>query len=373
MPKIDHESVLELLDRIYSAAARETSVSDALGFFSERLGDFGASIYYHDPIIGDVSVGEITGVEPDIIHGYYNANGSDNPLFHAGIERLMSGEVVTAEELIPFEKLKETDYFKECLSLMGMRRSLAVMISGRGQRWASVATAGAEEAGDYNSSHKEFARHFQRHFARAMHILELFEEAELSRQVFQTSLELLPVGIMLATDSREVLVANSRARKLLRAIPGSRRHGKLSLGTSAHKRDQFVKWWELLNMLQTSDGACYQDDDLSPIWEVEVSRIAMTSSVQMTDQTWMVTLKEHPGDEWLSEKYLTQRYALTRKEAVVCSHLCRSGDAVSVARVMGLSPHTVRTHLKSAFAKTGTKNQTQLALKLANAGMAKLD
>ena len=57
---------------------------------------------------------------------------------------------------------------------------------------------------------------------------------------------------------------------------------------------------------------------------------------------------------------LMERFRLTPAEARVALHLIDGGDIASCAEAAGVSPGTVRTQLKSIFAKTGVNRQAAL-------------
>ena len=57
---------------------------------------------------------------------------------------------------------------------------------------------------------------------------------------------------------------------------------------------------------------------------------------------------------------LARAFGLTPAETRVALHLIDGGDIASCAHQAGLSPGTVRSQLKSIFAKTGVKRQSEL-------------
>jgi DNA-binding CsgD family transcriptional regulator len=61
------------------------------------------------------------------------------------------------------------------------------------------------------------------------------------------------------------------------------------------------------------------------------------------------------------------RYRLTPAEARIALHLAGGGDIAGYAAASGVSPGTVRTHLKAVFAKTGVHRQAALANLVARA------
>ena len=58
------------------------------------------------------------------------------------------------------------------------------------------------------------------------------------------------------------------------------------------------------------------------------------------------------------------RFDLTAAQARLALFLAEGGTIIEYAAAMGVKVSTVRTHLKSIFAKTGVKRQTELAILL---------
>jgi DNA-binding NtrC family response regulator len=67
------------------------------------------------------------------------------------------------------------------------------------------------------------------------------------------------------------------------------------------------------------------------------------------------------------EQALTE--VLSPRELEVAQALVRVGDADTVARTLGVSPHTVRTHLKSMFRKLDVHSQSALLSRLYGLGV----
>jgi DNA-binding CsgD family transcriptional regulator len=60
------------------------------------------------------------------------------------------------------------------------------------------------------------------------------------------------------------------------------------------------------------------------------------------------------------ERRLRDEYNLTPTEIRVAMHLGGGGTVASCAETFGIAESTVRSHLKSVFAKTGVRRQAQL-------------
>ena len=70
------------------------------------------------------------------------------------------------------------------------------------------------------------------------------------------------------------------------------------------------------------------------------------------------------------ERALRDAWGLSPKEIDVTLHLVDGGTVASCAEAMDIAESTIRTHLKSVFAKTGRNRQSQLASLLQNSATA---
>ena len=65
-----------------------------------------------------------------------------------------------------------------------------------------------------------------------------------------------------------------------------------------------------------------------------------------------------------SIELLRQSYGLTRAEAQLAQALLRHGSLAACRQALRKSSETLRTQLKALFAKTGTRRQSELLVKL---------
>jgi DNA-binding CsgD family transcriptional regulator len=60
------------------------------------------------------------------------------------------------------------------------------------------------------------------------------------------------------------------------------------------------------------------------------------------------------------EEYLKETHRLSPQETRIVLHLVDGGSVATCAEALGVAESTVRTHLKSVFAKTGVRRQAEL-------------
>ena len=366
------EQDLELIDAVYGATTGENTLNDSIRSYLSLQDESAGVLFHFDSIMNNSSDLEIIASDEELVrlaHSVFDTySGSsgvvENPLITASFDRLAAGEILASNEVMPYAELQRTDYYRQVMEPLGVRISLGLLAGGRGQKWLTLASSSTEKR-DYTDSQFARARLFQSHVSRAIHLLELLDEAGRAKKQFENAMQRMPYGIVLVDDDRRVLFHNapagslvSRSRSL--ALPG----GRLEVGATAHQRSQFGQWWKHMVASMASDGASYSGADLDFIWEIEASRVAALSGTGALARRWMLTLKERSDSSELTAESIQRRFDLTPAEARVCLFLCSNGDAVSAARAMELSPNTVRTHLKSVFNKTNTRNQGELAIAL---------
>jgi DNA-binding CsgD family transcriptional regulator len=71
--------------------------------------------------------------------------------------------------------------------------------------------------------------------------------------------------------------------------------------------------------------------------------------------------------------WIMDGYGLTQAEAKVALAASSGLSIPETANRLGLSPNTIKTHLRRIFAKTGTSRQTELARLMASIGLLRPD
>lgn len=89
------------------------------------------------------------------------------------------------------------------------------------------------------------------------------------------------------------------------------------------------------------------------------------SARDLFQQGHALVLLNVPGDSLDPDEGMLQfAFNLTPAEAKVAKSVASLGGAAPASGALGLSANTVKTHLRSIFAKTGTRSQSALAVLL---------
>ncbi|MCQ4167210.1 helix-turn-helix transcriptional regulator [Tahibacter harae] len=365
----DPAALLPVIDRIYAAAAREVPLDEAFQAFAELMGDFVAALFVHDPVPGGAVMESAAGLDRHWPGEYNRRWSSRTPLLQRGLGELMAGRIVSSEDIMPWDELVETDYYREFYAPLGCRYSLGVLVAGDGRRYASLVTARGERAGPYQARHRALIAAVRSHLGRALHMLEFFEGATLSLDLFRQAMDQLPFPVLLLDDQRRVVYANQRAAARLQQGDGIvESRGRLS--ASGAERDSFEQGWnQLVQDALAAEGRFRIRGSGDPVpLRLEATRIGVSGATAAGGRLWLLRLCEGTFSRRQLALDWRTRFGLTGSECRVGTALLEHGDAVSVAAALGMAENTVRAHLKNMFAKTATRSQAALVLRLAMEG-----
>lgn len=362
----------ELIDLLYGASTGEVPLARPMEMFTRLQEDMGAGVWHVDSITGQNTDVETIVADPairiatDTVFAAYSERHADlgNPLIERSADRLYAGEVLSNLDVMPDDEWSEHHYYEEVWKPLGISESMAWMARGKSQRWMVFSTS-RNSRQPYQQQHYARSRLFRGHMERALQILEIVREADATQRLFEQAVCAMPCGMLVVDDGRQVLFENPAAEALLRQTPAlSTRGNRLRVGSSAAEQARFDSWWRLLLHSSEVPGAIFDDVPMGNVWQLDVTRVSSAGGVVGPGRRWLVGFKQRPSGSYPTVGYLAERFGLSRAEARVCTALCANGDAVSVANALNLSANTVRTHLKSAFRKTGTNNQVALAIEL---------
>jgi DNA-binding CsgD family transcriptional regulator len=78
------------------------------------------------------------------------------------------------------------------------------------------------------------------------------------------------------------------------------------------------------------------------------------------DPRWIVFQFDPERQVILVAAILAQELGISAREAEVAAHLSTGKSLKHISQCLGVSDHTVRTHLKTIYAKTGLRSQAEL-------------
>ena len=198
------------------------------------------------------------------------------------------------------------------------------------------------------------------HFARAIKIAKRLVDLDEQHNVVLSLLDRMPIALVLVDANARVIETNALADESLSSGDGlSIKSNVLDSGSENNKR--------LLNaieMMSKHDPAITRGQSLSLTNEktqnnvmLFIAPLKQHDSHQASVAVFISQRKSLPSS--LPEKF-SKHYGLTNKEIQVTEQLTRGLSIKDISEESCVSPHTVRSHLKSILRKTNTSRQVEL-------------
>ncbi len=198
---------------------------------------------------------------------------------------------------------------------------------------------------------------------RELHRLRLEAETRL----LQTAANCADAAILIFGESGNILFANRRADALI----------------SKQTEDELTVDWKnehrqpLFRLLCAKVGEIFEGTEPSP-WrdwlevsdgsELTVELVELSTDDDRFGPAVMATLREVAGPPAQRVDDFAALHQLSPREHDVLRLLVQGFDTGGLADRLGISPHTVRDHLKNVFRKTSTRSRSELLSALAGAG-----
>ncbi|WP_343587054.1 helix-turn-helix transcriptional regulator [Herbaspirillum sp.] len=368
-----------LVELIYEGAtAPERWTRDIMPAIADYL-EAPAGILYsflHTPQNGGYFF--LHGIEQDHVDQYVQKYYADDVWKIAMAERnqYVTGNLVVGDELIPRAQLLQSNFYKACLSRNENMVQLLGSIVFGSESETSLPTIcsffrGSHHA-DFNETDRTRLRLLGPHLSRSLGVMHRLRSTELTLATSQAALDRLASGVLLLDAAGTVTFTNHAAQRMLADRDGLRLHrhshqaglGNLMAETvSASKAigdaiaatlriDPYATphFSKSLTVPHLSSPARYVLQFSALGSHNEFGGSAFAAIVFITDDANKIAI---------DPAVLQQAYGLTLTEARVAVALLDHESAREVADTLGVSPNTIRTHIKNIYSKLGVDTRAR--------------
>lgn len=280
-----------------------------------------------------------------------------------------TGECGIGRELCDWDDLHKLDYFHEFAAPTGVKGLLGMIVDDGSKPSAAPLTV----IGLYRRPGlEEFSHQDKRVFAAvhaplqlALHTHWALARSREAGRTSQALLDVIPKPLLVLSHDGEVLHANAAGADLLsQNVWAGAQYGKLvRLGQlDAHSLAASLRQVGL-GLLQTHVLWKHSSDDLSasatarlvPLEESNACRAAWPHAAALL-------LIDEPQEDHQARRLgrIASQYRLTDAELRLTAALVDGATLADFAERHGVSVHTVRTHLRNIFDKTGLHRQADL-------------
>lgn len=351
----------ELVDLIYAALLGERTWEDFLKALSEQLPDGVATLFYHDSEKSRGSWDLVYGADASALRdgGYY---ASINPWMKRAATRQV-GVGVISDQMLPVNELKRTEFYTDFV--YGRFRTRAAvgltMVREEGKSFLlSVLTS--REDPDENARAAQLLTQLAPHLRRAFHYFRAGPKHRQIAEIAGSLFDSADVGVLVVGEGGRLKTASGSAERMLTEGRCARLNplGRLRLCDA-----------EAAQVLQRMLDRTEED-----------APRAFTRVINGTKATLVRVMKdrfaayfEGPTVVLLLEPVLRPRaleledfvksHKLSSAEARALVGLLEGKNAAAIAAEASLSRETVRTQIKSLYAKLGAAGRIDVIRQVA--------
>ncbi len=287
-----------------------------------------------------------------------------------------AGTALLGAQLVPDAEIRRTDLYQLVLRPAGFAHLILVPFLNEPGSLGEVTLGRPENRERHSAGELAIANLLARHLRRSFAIARRIQQAWMQATQLEEVLGRLAIGCLLIEASGRLVVANPEAEAVLgRNRPLRLVGARVVADTAANRR----KWQRLLGRLTPAGGAAegtavtLETEDGVPFRVLAIPlRPTRCEAVGLTPPApdlGLVVIGEARPRSDRGAAALARLYGLTEAEAGLAVALLEGQSLQDHAERRQRSLNTVKTHLKSVFAKTGARRQTELVRALAALGL----
>jgi DNA-binding CsgD family transcriptional regulator len=346
----------ELIDLIYAALLGEATWSDFLDRLSDNAPDGRTILFSHNMSQSDEYLAMTSRCEGPEIESYAAHYVNVNPwLMHCAVRKVGLG--IYSDEIIPVEQLHKTEFYNDWLAPNDVECSIGVTIDKNGDCPLIISTVTSRADPELNRAFSEQLTRIAPHLRRAARFYRNSPARWAGFDLGASLFDALDVGVVIVGENGSIKTISRTGQELLDggALMSVSPLGQLRL------RDDDAQAALRAMLKRTYDGSktvsLLSNGTKLTLIAVEKDRI----SLYFEGPTVAILIQPAGlGSRPVGIDRIAGVYGLTNSEQRALAGIVDGKTVTRIAEEAGLSRETIRTQLKSLYAKTGTSGQTDL-------------
>jgi DNA-binding CsgD family transcriptional regulator/PAS domain-containing protein len=358
---------LELVDLIYDAAGD----AGRWGCLLERLGQVlngsAGSLHSQHRNSQQADVAASWNINSDLITEYVSHYSRVNPCFGVGTNLIREGAVNPRQALCSDQLLLASEFYNDYLQRLDAFHGVAATILEDGTTSANLTIFRPKRSNPIDQAECDLLSVLMPHFQRAFQLHNRIQGLEQKGAAAADALEQLPVGLVMLSADGKVLQVNGAASAIL---AGQRALRVTSRGLVAEIPSENQRLQRLIRGAITtgtgkgldSGGAILiAPGGLKRSLQVLVVPLRTRAVRICNDVPVAAVFITDPDREPVSEaQVFAQLFRLTPAEARLARILAAGDSLREASEQLNIAESTVKSQLKSIFAKTNTSRQSEL-------------
>jgi DNA-binding CsgD family transcriptional regulator len=285
------------------------------------------------------------------------------------------GRLVLSDEAIGLSELQKSAFYDEVLRPQEIAHNGMIALAARDNFRAAFNMCRTVRQGPFESDDMRTIEWLTPHMRRSMALGFRLDSYRALQQAAFDVLDRFSDGVVVLDHGARVIFANAAARRYAAdGVLGLRR--QISTHSPAHSQHLA----ELLRSASRGSPGGAMSLPRGPhgqlltliVSSVRGKDIGRLADSGIKDAAVLLFVIDPANRRSIPPAQIMDAYGLTRAEARVALAASCGNTVIESARLLGLSPNTIKTHLRRVFAKTATGRQAELAGLIASVGVVRL-
>jgi DNA-binding CsgD family transcriptional regulator len=351
----------KILDLIYDAAADEVLWRSVLTEIADLTRSQGGILFGQSLTASRVYFDFNGRLDPECNQIYQDRHMQN--VWSESMEHQPVGRVVFSDDVADLSELKKTAFHDEVLRPQDVDHNAMVALAAKKDFRAAFNICRTSRQGPFGVDEKKLISWLVPHLKRSIALGFRLDSYQLMQGTAFSVLEQLSDGVIVLDRRSKTLFANASARTF-------ERQGLLRLSGSvaAYLQPHAQRLAALIKSAMEGSlggsmsmpGAAGQHliVTVSSLRQRDIGRF---SDVSIKDAAVLIFVIDPMARGRVSPNLMMETYGLTSAEARVAMASSSGKTVDETAAALGLSPNTIKTHLRRVFAKTATSRQAELA------------
>ncbi|MEI2297947.1 helix-turn-helix transcriptional regulator [Ensifer sp. MJa1] len=351
----------ELTELIYGAAFGDCSWQDFLDRLTTTMPNGRSALHYHDLASPASFVPYVSGFTPESIAQFNSHFAAINPWIPKSV-LVPVGRGLSGEDIVSREDLLKSEFYNDWLkNQTGCETTVGVTIVRSPTRTLLVSTCTSSTDEELNQRAADQYTALAPHLKRAFDFLRRRDLMMAEQHEGRTLLDTIGVGVIYVGDNLRIRSMNDNAERMAaKGIPFRVTfNGRLLMDESETSA--------ALELLASPLGKLAQPQiriirSGGSAFRITLVRRSATIFTELLDGPTVAVLIE-PATSLVSDRqldHLKDSCGLTPAEIRIASGVAAGLTLKEMSHANGVSYETIRTQLKSIYAKTGVNSQTAL-------------
>jgi DNA-binding CsgD family transcriptional regulator/PAS domain-containing protein len=361
----DPEHVSSLIGDIYDAAVDQTLWIGALDKAAQFVGAQAGVLLWQNPASISVELIHAFGIEPHYVDLYLERYAKLDPTT-APMFQLETDDVASLTDLLPPSEFANSFFNREWLEPQGFVDLLQASLEKSPTDFVRLFFLRKRESGMVDGLMRERLRLIVPHIRRAVLVGQMVDRAAAEAATFGNALDGIGAGLFFVDAGGRIVHANTSGQDMLeQGVLARGSSGKLASydTSSVQGLDEIFGIAESGDADEPRGGAVpltARDGEHYVAHVLPLTTGSRRQAGASSEAIAAVFVKKAALNMPSPLDIIAKFYKLTPTELRVLFAIVQVGGVPDVAQSMGISPSTVKTHLRRLFAKTGTDRQADL-------------